>query len=215
MTQIKKWAALASGAGNTLNHIYEAGLRPELVVVSKECPAAEKARARGIEVVVMPGEGTYTPENGCNEARRKYTIKVAALLKERGIELVFMAGWMIVFSTEMFTNKYFGHRVLNTHPSLLPNFKGDRAIADALKAKVKETGCTVHIATLEVDTGPILGQERVEVLEDDDLNSLKERIQQKERPLCAKIVAQVLTGGIDLDAVWAEWQLESSSTSQN
>ena len=77
----------------------------------------------------------------------------------------------------------FGARAMNTHPALLPAFKGWHAVRDALAAGVKVTGCTVHLVTEEVDAGPILAQEAVPVLDDDTEETLHERIKQVERRL--------------------------------
>ena len=86
----------------------------------------------------------------------------------------------------------FPGRVLNTHPSLLPDFKGWHAVAQALEAKVPESGCTVHIATEELDNGPILAQGRVRVYEGDDESSLHERIKSLERYLYPLVLSRVM-----------------------
>ena len=88
------------------------------------------------------------------------------VLQGHDIELIVMAGYGTIFSEAIHTA--FPDRILNTHPALLPSFKGWHAVRDALAYGVKVTGCTVHVATLEVDAGPILAQEAVPVLPDDD-----------------------------------------------
>jgi phosphoribosylglycinamide formyltransferase-1 len=92
-----------------------------------------------------------------------------------------MAGFGTILS-QAIHDAYPG-RILNTHPALLPAFKGWHAVEDALAAGVKVTGCTVHVATLEVDTGPIVAQEAVPVLADDTKETLHERIKAVERRL--------------------------------
>ena len=82
----------------------------------------------------------------------------------------------------------FPDRIVNTHPALLPAFKGWHAVRDALAAGVKVTGCTVHIARLEVDDGPILAQEAVRVLDDDTVDTLQERIKEVERRLYPEVL---------------------------
>jgi phosphoribosylglycinamide formyltransferase-1 len=84
------------------------------------------------------------------------------------------------------------HRILNTHPALLPSFPGWQAVRDAITAGVRVTGCTVHVATLEVDAGPILAQEAVPVLPDDDESALHERIKAVERRLYPDTIKAVL-----------------------
>jgi len=88
----------------------------------------------------------------------------------------------------------FGRPVLNTHPSLLPAFKGWHAVDEALAMGVKVTGCTVHVATAEVDAGPILAQEAVPVLPGDDAASLHERIKAVERRLYPETIARFARG---------------------
>ena len=85
-------------------------------------------------------------------------------------------------------------RILNTHPALLPSFPGWHAVEQALAAGVKLTGCTVHLATLEVDAGPILAQEAVAVLPDDDAASLHERIKAVERRLYPRTIRSFVEG---------------------
>jgi phosphoribosylglycinamide formyltransferase-1 len=91
----------------------------------------------------------------------------------------------------------FPHRILNTHPALLPAFPGWHGVRDALAAGVAETGCTVHLATLEMDAGPILAQAVVPVLADDTEETLHERIKVAERELYPATVAWALA---ELDA---------------
>ena len=86
----------------------------------------------------------------------------------------------------------FPQRILNTHPALLPAFKGWHAVPAALAAGVKITGCTVHYATLEVDDGPILAQEAVPVLDGDTVDTLHERIKEVERRLYPDVIMQVV-----------------------
>jgi phosphoribosylglycinamide formyltransferase-1 len=89
----------------------------------------------------------------------------------------------------------FDGRIINTHPALLPAFPGWHAVRDALAAGVKVTGVTVHVATLEVDAGPILAQEAVPVLPGDDEESLHERIKERERVLYPETIKEILRRG--------------------
>ena len=101
-----------------------------------------------------------------------------------------MAGFMTVLAAPMF--RAFAGRVVNTHPSLLPAFPGAHAVRDALAAGVKVTGCTVHVATEQVDHGPILAQEAVAVLPTDTEASLHERIKDVERRLYPQAIKELL-----------------------
>ena len=103
-----------------------------------------------------------------------------------------MAGFGTILSQPM--HDAFGGRILNTHPALLPSFKGWHAVRDALDYGVKVTGCTVHVAGLDVDTGPILAQEAVPVLPDDTESTLHERIKAVERRLYPDTIRSILEG---------------------
>jgi phosphoribosylglycinamide formyltransferase-1 len=93
----------------------------------------------------------------------------------------------------------FGGRIINTHPALLPSFPGAHAVRDALAYGVKVTGSTVHLVDDGIDTGPILAQEPVAVLADDDEATLHERIKTVERRLLAEVVAAVALRGVVSD----------------
>jgi phosphoribosylglycinamide formyltransferase-1 len=112
---------------------------------------------------------------------------IVATLKRYEVELVVMAGWMRVVTPVLLTA--FAHRVLNIHPSLLPSFKGLRAVEQALAAGVKVTGCTVHWVVPEVDSGEIVIQAAVPVLPDDTPATLHERIQVQEHRIIVAAVA--------------------------
>jgi phosphoribosylglycinamide formyltransferase 1 len=99
-----------------------------------------------------------------------------------------MAGFMTVLTEAMFDT--YGGRILNTHPSLLPAFPGAHAVADALAAGVAITGCTVHLATLQVDHGPALAQEAVAIEPGDTVESLHERIKAVERRLYPAVIKE-------------------------
>ena len=162
---------LASGSGTNLEAILAAQLPVAVVVVDRPCRATEVAAAAGIPAEVVPRR----PD------RVEFTHEVVDALERHGVEVVAMAGFMTILEKPMFDA--FGGRVLNTHPALLPAFKGAHAVEEALAAGVKVTGCTIHIATLEVDSGPILAQEAVPVLHDDTVETLHERIKAVERRL--------------------------------
>ncbi len=103
---------------------------------------------------------------------------ISNVFKESNVEAIIMAGWMRIVTNKLI--KAFPNRILNIHPSLLPCFPGINAINQALDAKVKITGCTVHMVCEKVDSGPILIQAAVPVYEEDNLAILTSRIQHKE-----------------------------------
>jgi phosphoribosylglycinamide formyltransferase-1 len=178
-------AVLASGSGTLLEAILQAGLPVVTTVVDRPCRAQEVAERHGVECVLVE-----RPEYGPTFDRDGYTKLVVAALEARDVDLVVMAGFGTVLGQPAF-DAYPG-RILNTHPALLPAFKGWHAVRAALDAGVKVTGCTVHVATLEVDDGPILAQVAVPVLEGDDEATLHERIKEVERDLYVETIAAVI-----------------------
>ncbi len=178
-------AVLASGSGTLLDAILEEGIPISLVVVDRPSKAQGVAEAHDVEAVLV--ERTSFGEDF---DRGAYTEQVVDVLRARDIDLVVMAGYGTIFSEAI--HEAFPDRILNTHPALLPSFKGWHAVRDALDYGVKVTGCTVHVATLEVDAGPILAQEAVPVLDGDDEASLHERIKAVERRLYPDTIRAVL-----------------------
>ncbi|MDA8196554.1 MAG: phosphoribosylglycinamide formyltransferase [Actinomycetota bacterium] len=171
-----KIAVLASGSGTILESIVASGLQVSLVVVDRPCRAEEVATAGGIDVVSL-----YRSDWGKSFDRKSYSEDLSRVLLGKGIELIAMAGFGTIVTEELHRN--FEARILNTHPSLLPSFPGWHAVEAAIEFGVMVTGCTVHLATVEVDAGPILAQRAVEVFEDDTPASLHERIKEVERSL--------------------------------
>ena len=155
------------------------------MVVDRPSKAQGVAEAHDVEAVLV--ERTSF---GADFDRDAFTAEVVDVLERRDIELVVMAGFGTIFGAAIHTA--FPDRILNTHPALLPSFKGWHGVRDALEYGVKVTGCTVHVATLEVDAGPILAQEAVPVLPDDDEASLHERIKAVERRLYPDTIRAVL-----------------------
>jgi len=181
-------AVLVSGRGTILDAMLAEDLPVEVVASDRPCPALEQAKAAGVEAVLVRRE-SFGPDFD----RDAYTEAMVDELESRGVELVVMAGFGTVFGETM--QKAYGGRILNTHPALLPAFPGWHAVEDALAAGVKVTGCTVHVAGLEVDTGPILAQEAVSVRPDDTVESLHERIKAVERRLYPRTIRAILDRG--------------------
>ncbi|MCP4434464.1 MAG: phosphoribosylglycinamide formyltransferase [Actinomycetia bacterium] len=181
-------AVLASGSGTLLDAMATSGLSISLVMVDRPCAVQDVAARHGIACEVV--ERT---DFGDSFDRDAFTKDVVATLERHEIDLVAMAGWGTILGPGAFDA--FGGRIINTHPALLPSFPGWHAVRDALEAGVKVTGCTVHVATAKVDDGPILAQEAVEVLADDDEASLHERIKEVERRLYTQTIADILERG--------------------
>ncbi len=181
-------AVLASGSGTILDALLASGVAVEVVVVDRPCSATQVAERHGVAVAVI----TRDRYDGAFD-REAYTDAVIDRLEAAGTELVVMAGYGTILAKAIF-DRWPG-RILNTHPALLPAFPGWHAVADALDYGVKITGCTVHIATEEVDAGPILAQAAVEVRPDDTVESLHERIKVVERQLYVQTVRDIVERG--------------------
>jgi phosphoribosylglycinamide formyltransferase-1 len=166
---------LASGSGTILEAILAEGIEVAAVVVDRKCRALEVARDAGVEAVLV--ERTDFSKTFDRDA---YCDLVVAACRELDLDVLVSAGFGTVVPGV--ATAYAG-RMINTHPALLPAFKGWHAVRDALERGVKVTGCTVHVVTEEVDEGPILAQEAVPVLPDDTEASLHERIKEVERRL--------------------------------
>jgi phosphoribosylglycinamide formyltransferase-1 len=181
-------AVLASGSGTILAAMFEARLPITVVLADRPCAALDLARANGAadELIDRRAYGGF----GADFDRNGFTTTVAAVLVAHQVDLVAMAGFGTVLSEPV--HDAFGGRILNTHPALLPAFPGWHGVRDALAAGVRETGCTVHLATLEMDAGPILAQQAVPVLDTDSEESLHERIKVAERVLYPATVAWAL-----------------------
>jgi phosphoribosylglycinamide formyltransferase-1 len=178
-------AVLASGSGTILEAVLAAGLPVTVVLADRPCRALEVATACEVEAVLVERD-RFDAEFD----RAGYTDRVVAALRARSPDLVAMAGFMTVLAAPMFMA--FPGRVVNTHPSLLPAFPGAHAVRDALAAGVRVTGCTVHVATEQVDHGPILAQEAVPVFVEDTEASLHERIKDVERRLYPQAIKELL-----------------------
>ena len=178
-------AVLVSGTGTILDAMTDAGLPVAFVVADRPCRAIEVAEGHGIPTSVVERDSF-----GDDFDRTAYTEKLTAELEAADIDLIAMAGFGTILEQPIYER--FAGRILNTHPSLLPAFPGWRAVDEALAHGVQVTGCTVHYAELEVDSGPILAQETVPVLSDDDVASLHERIKAVERRLYVDTIRRLL-----------------------
>jgi phosphoribosylglycinamide formyltransferase-1 len=176
---------LASGSGTVLGAILGAGLPVAVVLVDRPCPAVGLAEAAGVPAVTV-----LRDSYGRDFDRTAYTDRVVGALDVAAVDVVAMAGFGTVLGAAIFER--WPGRVLNTHPALLPAFKGWHAVRDALAAGVATTGCTVHVATEAVDAGPILAQREVAVEPGDTEHSLHERIKVVERRLYPATIERFL-----------------------
>ena len=180
--------ALVSGRGSNLQALIEAAKDPlyparvVMVCANRDCAALEIAKQAGVSRQVF--RLADFPD------RKARDLAMVRTLRLHGVELVVCAGYDAILE-RTFTGEFAG-RIINIHPSLLPEFAGTMdAVTMALEAGVAETGCTVHVVTKDVDQGPILAQRRVEVRPDDTVESLRERIQAEEHSLLPVVVKRI------------------------
>lgn len=185
-----KLGVLGSGKGSNFRAIADAigdgRLDAEVRVVLSDVEDAgilALARGRGIRAEFVPPGRFKTKLEPDAEAR------VASLLREAGVEWVALAGYMRMLKAPLL--EAFGGRIVNIHPSLLPQFPGLEAWKQALAAGVSETGCTVHLVDAGMDTGVILAQRGVPVLPGDTPESLHARIQEQEHALYPEVLARL------------------------
>ena len=182
---------LASGTGSLLASLLDAAVgdypaRVVAVGVDRDCPAVDIAAAASLP--------SFRVRLGDYPSRDAWDTALTEATAEHAPDLVVSAGFMKILGPQ-FLSKFEG-RTLNTHPALLPAFPGAHGVADALAHGVKVTGCTVHLVDAGTDTGPILAQQAIAVLDDDNEATLHERIKVTERRLLVDVIAAVATGGV-------------------
>ena len=176
---------LVSGSGTNLQAVIDAvesgRLRAKIGVVISNVATAkalDRARAAGIETVVI--------DHKAHPSREAFDAAVVECLRAHGVHCVVLAGFMRLITPVLLDA--FPQRVVNIHPALLPAFPGIHAQAQALAYGVRVTGCTVHLVDAGMDTGPILAQATVPVLEGDDEETLQTRILVKEHELLPAVL---------------------------
>ena len=188
---MKSIGILLSGRGSNFVAIadsIDAGLIPDariaIAISNKaDAPGIATARARGLNALVIPSKG---------KPREEHDREVVAALKQAGVDLVCLAGYMRLLSPWFV--KQFPHRILNIHPSLLPSFPGLEAQEQAFAYGVKVSGCTVHFVYEELDHGAIIVQKTVPVLDSDDEHTLAERILEQEHLAYTEAIKIALDG---------------------
>jgi phosphoribosylglycinamide formyltransferase 1 len=182
---------LASGTGSLLSSLLAAAVddfpaRIVAVGVDRACRATEIAAAAAVP--------TFTVRLGDYPDREAWDAAITEATAAHQPDLIVSAGFMKILGPQ-FLSRFCG-RTINTHPALLPAFAGAHAVPDALAYGVKVTGCTVHLVDAGMDTGPILAQEPVAVLDGDTEETLHERIKVIERRLLVDVVAAIATRGV-------------------
>lgn len=182
---------LASGTGSLLASLLAAAVddypaRVVAVGTDRKCAALDIAAAAGVP--------SYTVRLGDHPDRGAWDTALTEATAEHQPDLVVSAGFMKILGGQFLSR--FPGRVVNTHPALLPAFPGAHAVPEALAYGVRVTGCTVHLVDSGMDTGPILAQQAIEVLDDDTEETLHERIKVVERRLLVDVLAALATRGV-------------------
>jgi len=180
-------AVLISGAGSNMAALIDAGQAPdsgyEVVLVLSNIEGAG-----GLAIAAAKGVATATvAHKPFGKDREAHERAVDAVLRDAGVEVVALAGYMRVLTPWLVGG--WRERMLNIHPSLLPLYPGLDTHARAIAADDAEAGCTVHLVTEGVDEGPILGQARVPIVEGDTAEALAERVKTAEHQLYPQVLA--------------------------
>ncbi len=191
-----KVGILISGRGSNMVALVDAVKSDEIpdsevvVVISDKPNAAglEKANERGVESLVIERRG---------RSREDHDAEIIAELRKREVELVCLAGYMRLLSTDFV--KAFENRIVNIHPSLLPSFPGLNVQQQAIDHGVKISGCTVHFVNEDLDAGPIILQRPVEVKDDDTAETLAERILEQEHGAYVEAVRKIALGKVAIN----------------
>lgn len=185
---MKKIAIFASGNGSNFQYIMEAEAKKELKIKTSllvcdhhEAYVLQRAQELGIPIFC------FNPKE--YEDKKAYEEVILEHLLAEGVEYLILAGYMRLIGPTIL-REYEG-RIINIHPSLLPAFPGKDAIGQALDAKAKETGVTVHYVDEGMDTGPVIAQESVRIYENDTEESLKKRIQIVEHRLYPSVLKEL------------------------
>ena len=188
---MKNIGILLSGRGSNFeaiaNNVASGRIRDARIAVvisnQKDAAGIEIARRLGLKVVVIPSKG---------KEREEHDHEVVSALKEHQVDLICLAGYMRLLSPWFV--QQFPRRILNIHPSLLPAFPGLEAQEQAFAYGVKVAGCTVHFVDEELDHGPIIVQQAIDVLDNDDEHTLADRILQREHIAYTEAINIVLQG---------------------
>ncbi|MEK4508851.1 phosphoribosylglycinamide formyltransferase [Paenibacillus sp. FSL K6-2524] len=195
MTSPYRIAVFASGQGSNFQNLVDwandgkLGAEIALLVCNKaQAPVVERARKAGIDCLL------FDPK--AYASRGEYETEIAVELANRGIDLIVLAGYMLLL-TPVLVDLYAG-RMINIHPSLLPSFPGVNAIGQAWNYGVKVTGVTVHLVDGGMDSGAVIAQQVVHIDEDDSIQSLEDKIHTAESELYPKVVSWFAKGRVHI-----------------
>jgi phosphoribosylglycinamide formyltransferase-1 len=184
---------LVSGNGTNLQAILDA-TRDGSLDARVSCVISNKTDAMALERAARAGVPALAIPHQTFDTRAAFDRALVSALREHGAEWIVLAGFMRVLTPELL--RAFPGRVVNVHPSLLPSFPGTNAMRQALAHGVKLTGCTVHFVDEGVDSGPIIAQRAVEVVDGDDEHTLAERMHAAEHALLVGVLRDIAGGRV-------------------
>jgi phosphoribosylglycinamide formyltransferase-1 len=178
-------AVMASGRGSNLSAILEASskksINADVIIV-----ISDKETAYALQIAEKNGIKTFFADPKQYKTRQEHETQISKFIKDNNIDLIVLAGYMRVL-TDYFVSQFKG-KLINIHPSLLPSFKGGHAQKDAVEYGAKISGCTVHFVDEGVDSGPIITQTSVPILDDDTPETLSARIIKEEHKALPAVI---------------------------
>ncbi len=189
-------AVFVSGSGTNLQAIIDfiasGKISAKIVLIvsdNKDAYALTRAKKHNIDTFVLNSKGF--------KSREDYDKEIIKELKKKDVDLIVLAGFMRLISP-YFINMY-KNKIMNVHPALLPSFKGTHGIKDAFEYNVRKTGVTVHLVDAELDHGPIILQETVDVEDNDTLETLEEKIHKVEHKIYPKAIQLFVEGKLKIE----------------
>ena len=192
-----KIAVLVSGSGTNLQTLIEQLHQDETSGIDIAAVISDRRKVYALTRAERAGIPTHVVRTRDFENRVAFDAEIARLIEHYQIELIVLAGFMKLFQPA-FVRKY-QNRIINVHPALLPAFPGAHPVADTLAYRVKVTGVTVHFVDEGIDSGPIIAQTAVPVLETDNEESLHQRLQVEEHKLYPKVIKWYAEGKLKVE----------------
>ena len=192
-----KIAVLVSGSGTNLQTLIEQLHQDETSGIDIAVVISDRRKAYALTRAKRAGISTHVVRTQDFENRQDFDAEISKFVEHYGVELIVLAGFMKLFQPP-FVHKY-RNRIINVHPTLLPAFPGAHPVADTLAYGVKIAGVTVHFVDEDVDSGPIIAQSTVPVLDTDDEESLHNRIQVEEHKLYPEVIKWYAQGRLKIE----------------
>lgn len=193
-----KIAVLVSGSGTNLQTLIEQLHQDETSGIDIAVVLSDRRKAYALTRAKRVGIPTHVVRTQNYENRLDFDAEISRVIEQYAVELIVLAGFMKLFQPP-FVQKY-RNRIINVHPTLLPAFPGAHPVADTLAYGVKIAGVTVHFVDEDVDSGPIIAQSAVPVLDTDDEESLHNRIQVEEHKLYPQVIKWYAQGKLKIEA---------------